>query len=83
MPKTADETPQRNLEEPLPEQLRESWVQLLTRRRIACRSNDAKKAEAEYQFGMGFVHALYKAELLRAGDRDDLRELLMSPNLRR
>ncbi|RST46982.1 hypothetical protein [Variovorax sp. DXTD-1] len=75
--------PQRSLEELLPEKLREGWLRTLADRREAYRTKDEKKAEAAFQYGLGFVHALYQAELVSAGARDDLRELLISPDIRR
>ncbi|MET3384183.1 hypothetical protein [Variovorax paradoxus] len=75
--------PQRSLEELLPEKLRASWLRALTDRREAYRAKDEKKAEAAFQYGLGFVHALYQAGLVSGGVRDDLRELLISPDIRR
>jgi hypothetical protein len=84
MPRKTDQVPQRSCEELLPTpKLRESWITLLNERRDAHRAKDEKKAESAFQYGMGFLEALHRAELLRAGDKADLSELLLSPNLHR
>lgn len=62
----------------LPESCREYWAGLLAARRKARREGNKLEADRIFQFGLGFVKALYLTEEITIAARDDLRGDLIS-----
>lgn len=62
------------MEECFPDTCADHWVELLTE--IRTQKNHAER-ERLFLFAHGFVCALAKAQLLKGGDKEDARELLI------